>query len=195
MIDETDDTKVIDSTCYFRLKCFQYGLMKILRIVFVPMVINSWKVLIYPKKTPRLCNVLSLIKFLIHKCYWNWSQIEVVLHLDLYMQMWKRVRIFCRNSKTCLKKVKVLKLSKTLYPLQQSLLDFWKYLNNKLSMCGFEKSKFDMCLFIGGEVIFIVFCRWLTFFLHGAKLIFMILIWYYVKKESIKNKRITSLDS
>ena len=47
---------------------------------------------------------------------------------------------------------KVLKLQKTLYGLFQVPHTFWKYLVEKLEVCGMSQSKLD---FIGQNVIFI----------------------------------------
>jgi hypothetical protein len=44
---------------------------------------------------------------------------------------------------------KVLKLKKTLYGLCQSPSAFWKYLVEKMAICGMVQSKLDPCLFVG----------------------------------------------
>jgi len=58
---------------------------------------------------------------------------------------------------------KVLKLKKTLYGLRQSPRAFWKYITIKLEECGLEQSKFDPCLFIGPDVICVVYVDDLIF--------------------------------
>ena len=56
-------------------------------------------------------------------------------------------------------KCQVLKLNKTLYlyGLRQSPRVFWKYITEKLEACGLKQSKFDPCLFIGPDVMCIVY--------------------------------------
>jgi hypothetical protein len=54
-------------------------------------------------------------------------------------------------------KKKVLKLKQTLYGLRQSPREFWKYITIKLGECGLEQLKFDPCLFIGPNIICVVY--------------------------------------
>jgi hypothetical protein len=56
-----------------------------------------------------------------------------------------------------------LKWKKTLYGLRQSPRAFWKYITVKLQECGLEQSKFDSCLFIGPNVICVVYIDDLIF--------------------------------
>jgi len=56
-----------------------------------------------------------------------------------------------------------LKLKKTLYGLRQSARAFWKYITVKLEQCGPEQPKLDPCLFIGPEVICVVYVDELLF--------------------------------
>jgi hypothetical protein len=56
-----------------------------------------------------------------------------------------------------------LKLNKTLYGLRQSPRAFWKYITVKLEACGLEQLKFDPCLFIGPDVICVVYVDDLIF--------------------------------
>jgi hypothetical protein len=56
-----------------------------------------------------------------------------------------------------------LNLNKTLYGLRQSPRAFWKYIMVKLKACGIEQSKFDPCLFIGPDVICVVYVDDLIF--------------------------------
>jgi hypothetical protein len=58
---------------------------------------------------------------------------------------------------------KVLKLKKTLYGLQQSPQEFWKYITEKLIACQWEQSKFDPCLFVGTKVICVVYVQDIIF--------------------------------
>ena len=60
-------------------------------------------------------------------------------------------------------KRQVLKLNKTLYGLQQSPQAFWKYMTEKLEKVGLRQSKFDPCLFIGPDVICVIYVDDLIF--------------------------------
>jgi hypothetical protein len=71
-------------------------------------------------------------------------------------------------------KHKVLKLNKTLYGLRQSPRLFWKYMVHKMEMCGTQKSKLDPCLFIGEQVIAIMYVDDLIFWSRDEKHIFRI---------------------
>ncbi len=67
------------------------------------------------------------------------------------------------NTKSKNGKRQVLKLNKTLYGLRQSHRAFWKYITEKLESCGLKQSKFDPCLFIGPDVMCIVYVDDLIF--------------------------------
>ena len=60
-------------------------------------------------------------------------------------------------------KKQVLRLKKTLYGLRQSPRAFWKYMTEKLKQVGLKQSKFDPCLFIGPDVICVVYVDDLIF--------------------------------
>ena len=66
---------------------------------------------------------------------------------------------------------KVLKLRKTLYGLRQSPRAFWKYMVEKMELCGMEQSKFDPCLFVGDRVICICYVDDLLFWSRDDKYI------------------------
>ena len=57
----------------------------------------------------------------------------------------------------------VLRLKKTLYGLRQSPRAFWKYMTEKLKQVGLNQSRFDPCLFIGPDVICVVYVDDLIF--------------------------------
>ena len=88
----------------------------------------------------------------------------VFLHADLghgetvYVNMPLGFNIKSKNSKR-----QVLKLNKTLYGLRQSPRAFWKYITEKLKKCGLKQSKLDPCLFIGPDVMCIVYVDGLIF--------------------------------
>jgi hypothetical protein len=72
------------------------------------------------------------------------------------------------NSKSKNGKRQVLKLNKTLYGLRQSPRAFWKYITKKLKKCGLKQSKFDPCLFVGPDVMGIVYVDNLIFWSHNV---------------------------
>ncbi len=91
------------------------------------------------------------------------------LHADLkenemvYIDMPMGFTQYSKNGKkTC------LKLNKTLYGLRQSPRAFWKYITVKLEAWGIEQSKFDPCLFIGPNVICVVYVDDLIFWSKDA---------------------------
>ena len=63
-----------------------------------------------------------------------------------------------------------LKINKKLYGLRLSPRAFWKYITVKLEACGFEQSKFDPCMFIGPDVICVVYVNDLIFWLKDIPL-------------------------
>jgi hypothetical protein len=64
---------------------------------------------------------------------------------------------------------KVLKLKKTLYGLHQSPCAFWKYLVEKMAICGMVQSKLDPCLFVGEKVICISYVDDLIFWARDER--------------------------
>jgi hypothetical protein len=64
---------------------------------------------------------------------------------------------------------KVLKLKKTLYGLHQSHRAFWKYLVEKMAICGMVQSNLYPCLFVGEEVICISYVDDLIFWAHNER--------------------------
>jgi hypothetical protein len=86
------------------------------------------------------------------------------LHADLeenktvYVDMSMGFTQYGKNGKK-----KCLKLKKTLYGLRQSPRAFWKYITVKLEQCDLKQSKFDPCLFIGTDVISVVYVDDLIF--------------------------------
>ncbi len=69
---------------------------------------------------------------------------------------------------------KVLNLKKTLYGLRQSPHAFWKYLVEKMAICGMVQSKLDPCLFVGEKVICISYVDDLIFWACNEKDIYHI---------------------
>jgi hypothetical protein len=67
------------------------------------------------------------------------------------------------NTKSKNGKHQVLKLNKTLYGLRQSPRAFWKYITKKLESCVLKQSRFGPCLFIGPDVMCVVYVDDLIF--------------------------------
>jgi hypothetical protein len=94
------------------------------------------------------------------------------LHMDfdeneiVYINMPVGLAQYDKNSKSMR-----LKLKKTLYGLRQSPRAFWKYITVKLKNCKLEQSKFDLYLFIGQDVIIVVYVHHLIFWLKEVPLI------------------------
>ena len=81
------------------------------------------------------------------------------LHADLDPEE----EVYVNMPKGFERKGKVLKLKKTLYGLCQSPIAFWKYMVEKMELCGVPQSEFDPCLFIGEKVICICYVDDLLF--------------------------------
>ena len=64
---------------------------------------------------------------------------------------------------------KVLKLKKTLYGLWQAPRAFWKYMVEKMEICGLPQSQLDPCLFVGDKVICICYVDDLLFWAKDEK--------------------------
>ncbi len=64
---------------------------------------------------------------------------------------------------------KVLKLKKTLYGHRQSPCAFWKYLVEKMEICGMVQLKLDPCLFVREKVICIFYVDDLIFWARNQK--------------------------
>ena len=76
----------------------------------------------------------------------------------VYVEMPLGFNVNSKNGKR-----QVLKLKKTLYGLRQSPRAFWKYMTEKLEKVGLKQSRFDPCLFIGPDVICVVYVDDLIF--------------------------------
>ena len=80
------------------------------------------------------------------------------LHAELppeekvYLEMPRGFKQYGKN-----KRAKVLSLKRTLYGLKQSPRAFWKYMAEKLELCGMKQSDLDPCLFIGSNCIAVMY--------------------------------------
>ena len=111
--------------------------------------------------TIRLMFILEVILGLKSK---QGDVLAAFLHSDLapeeevYVEMPLGFNKLSKNGKK-----QVLKLKKTLYGLCQSPRAFWKYMTEKLKQVGLKQSRFDPCLFIGPDVICVVYVDDLIF--------------------------------
>ena len=178
VVEREDDMNVIDSTWAFQLKRHPDGMIEKFKArfcargdqqvegvdffdVFAPVV--GWT-------TVRLLLILEVLLDLKSK---QGDVTAAFLHADLpdnenvYVEMPRGFRQKGKNGKH-----KVLKLNKTLYGLRQSPRLFWKYMVQKMEMCGMQQSKLDPCLFIGERVIAIMYVDDLIFWSRDEKHIF-----------------------
>ncbi len=97
------------------------------------------------------------------------------LHADLapdesvYVDMPLRFNTKSKNAKH-----QVLKLNKTFYGLCQSPRAFWKYITKIQESCGLKQSRFDPCLFIGPDVMCVVYVDVLIFWSRDVAKIDMV---------------------
>ena len=66
-------------------------------------------------------------------------------------------RGFTQYSKKGKGGAKVLKLKRCLYGLRNSPRQFWKFMVEKLEVCGMKQSKLDPCLFVGDKVMAVLY--------------------------------------
>lgn len=64
---------------------------------------------------------------------------------------------------------KVLKLRKSLYGLRQAPRLFWEYLTRSMESSGLKQSNLDPCLFVGAEVVAVVYVDDILFFSRSEK--------------------------
>ena len=164
IVDQTDEMNVIDSTWAFKLKRYPDGLIKKFKARFcargdqqkegidffetyAPVV--QWT-------TVRLMLILEILLDLKSK---QGDVTAAFLHADLE----EGEEVYVRMPQGFRKSGKVLKLKKTLYGLRQSPRAFWKFMVEKMQICGMTQSEFDPCLFIGKTVTCIMYVDDLLF--------------------------------
>jgi hypothetical protein len=109
---------------------------------------------------------MFILEVLLGLKYKQGDVLAAFLHSDLapgetvYVEMPLGFNVKSKNGKR-----QVLRLKKTLYGLWQSPRAFWKYMTEKLEQVGLNQSKFDPCLFIGPDVICVVYVDDLIFWL------------------------------
>ena len=164
VVERTIDMNVIESTWAFKCKRYPDGLIKKFKARFcargdqqiegidffetyAPVV--QWT-------TIRLMLILEVLLGLKSK---QGDVTAAFLHADLE----EGEEVYVEMPRGFRQEGKVLKLRKTLYGLRQSPRAFWKYLVEKMEICGMAQSKFDPCLFVGPKVIAICFVDELLF--------------------------------
>ncbi len=63
----------------------------------------------------------------------------------------------------------MLRLRRHLYGLHMSPRAFWKYLVEKMEVCGMKQSQFDPCFFVGEHVIAILYVNDILFWSKDEK--------------------------
>jgi hypothetical protein len=164
-----DDMNVINSTWAFKCKRYPDGLIKKFKARFcahgdqqlegidffetyAPVV--QWKTI----HLMFVLEVLLGLKLLLANFTCPFLRADLEETKKVYINMPMSFAQYGKNGKKM-----CLKLKKTLYGLCQSSRAFWKYITVKLQECGLEQSKFDPCVFIGPDVICVVYVNGLIF--------------------------------
>ena len=164
VMERSDDMNVLPSTWAFKCKRFPDGLIKKFKARFcargdkqiegvdffetyAPVV--QWT-------TIRLMLILESILGLTSKqgdvtCAFLHAHLDE--GEDVYIEMPQGFKKYGKNGRS-----KVLKLKRSLYGLRQSPRAFWKYMVEKLTDCGLKQSNFDPCLFVGKDVVAVMYC-------------------------------------
>ena len=170
VVDKTPDMNVIDSTWAFKLKRFPDGMIKKFKGRFCARGDQQVEGIDYFETyapvvqwtTVRLMLILEVLLGLKSK---QGDVTAAFLHADVE----KDEKVYVRMPHGFRKKGKVLKLKKTLYGLRQSPRAFWKYLVQKMKICGMPQSDLDPCLFIGEKLICICYVGDLIFWAKDDK--------------------------
>ena len=169
IVDRADDMNVIDSTWAFKCKRYPDGLIKKFKARFCARGDQQLEGIdffetyapVVQWTTVRLMLILEVLLGLKSK---QGDVTAAFLHADIpegenvFVDMPRGFEQYTKSGRK-----KCLKLKKTLYGLRQSPRAFWKYLTEKLELTGLKQSEFDPCLFVGEEVICIVYVDDLIF--------------------------------
>ncbi|NCF91157.1 MAG: hypothetical protein GWQ05_09390, partial [Verrucomicrobiaceae bacterium] len=163
VVDRTSDMNVLPSTWAFKCKRFPDGLIKKFKARFcargdrqiegVDFFETYAPVVMWT--TIRLLLILECLLGLVSK-QGDVTCAFLHAHLDdgeeVYLQMPRGFKQYSKNGRE-----KVLKLKRCLYGLRQAPRSFWKYMVEKLEICGLKQSSLDPCLFIGPTCLVIVY--------------------------------------
>ncbi len=164
-----DDMNVINSTWAFKCKRYPDGLIKKFKARFCARGDQQLERIDFfetyaPVVQWTTIHLMFVLEVLLGLKLLQGNNTCAFLHADLeenkkvYVNMPMGFAQYGKNgNKMC------LKLKKTLYGLRQSPRAFWKYITVKLQECGLEQLKFDPCLFIGPDVICVVYVDDLIF--------------------------------
>lgn len=170
VVDREEDMNVIDSTWAFKLKRYPDGMVKKFKARFCARGDQQLEGIdffetyapVVQWTTVRLMLILEILLGLKSK---QGDITAAFLHADLD----EKEKVYVQMPLGFRQKGKVLRLRKTLYGLRQSPRAFWKYLTEKMQLCGLEQTKFDPCLFVGKKVICIAYVDDLIFWGRDVK--------------------------
>ena len=177
VVDREDDMNIISSTWAFKCKRYPDGLIKKFKARFCARGDQQLEGIDFfetyaPVVQWTTIRLMFILEILLGLKSMQGDVTCAFLHADLeenetvYVDMPMGFAQYGKNGKK-----QCLKLKKTLYGLRQSPRAFWKYITVKLEQCGLEQSKFDPCLFIGPEVICVVYVDDLIFWSKDVPLI------------------------
>ena len=177
VVDREEDMNIISSTWAFKCKRYPDGLIKKFKARFCARGDQQLEGIDFfetyaPVVQWTTIRLMFILEILLGLKSMQGDVTCAFLHADLeenetvYVDMPMGFAQYGKNGKK-----QCLKLRKTLYGLRQSPRAFWKYITVKLEQCGLEQSKFDPCLFIGPEVICVVYVDDLIFWSKDVPLI------------------------
>jgi hypothetical protein len=169
VVDHEDDMNVINSTWAFKCKPYPDGLIKKLKARFCARRDQQLEGIDFFETYALVVQWATIHLMFVLEVLLGLKSLQgnvtcAFLHADLeenekvYVDMPMGFAQYGKNGKKM-----CLKLKKTLYGLRQSSRAFWKYITVKLQECGLEQLKFDPCLFIGPDVICVVYANDLIF--------------------------------
>ena len=163
VVEQTDDMNVLPSTWAFKAKRFPDGLIKKFKARFCARGDKQIEGVDYFETYAPVVQWTTIRLMLILECVLDLKSKQgdvtcAFLHAKLpeeekvYLEMPRGFKQYGKN-----KRAKVLRLKRTLYGLKQSPRAFWKYMVEKLEACGCKQSELDPCLFIGANVIAVMY--------------------------------------
>ena len=163
VVERTEEMNVLPSTWAFKCKRFPDGLIKKFKARFCARGDKQIEGVDYFETyapvvqwtTIRLMLILEVLLDLKSK---QGDVTCAFLHAELpaeekvYLEMPRGFKQYGKGGRG-----KVLSLKRTLYGLKQSPRAFWKYMVEKLEICGMKQSTLDPCLFIGEKCIAVMY--------------------------------------
>jgi hypothetical protein len=170
VVEREDDMNIINSTWAFKCKQYPNGLIKKFKARFCACGDQQLEGIDFLKTYAPVVQWTTICLMFVLEILLGGLKIMqgnitcAFLHANLedneyvYVNMPIGLGQYGKNGKE-----KCLKLKKTLYRLRKNPRAFWKYITVELKECGLEQSKFDPCLFIGTNVICMVYIDNLIF--------------------------------